>query len=228
MTTMLGDRLKSVRESRNLTQSALAETVGCRQSSINDIESGRNLTSIYLTRIARVLNVDSFWLETGEGEMLVPGSYEVPMSPYISHFEWNAISGMTSNDFSTNLEAIKQYSCPVPHSKRAFTTILEHERVGLQKGAVLYLDPETKYSNRDVVLVVYKDSRMVDLRMLVSDGARTFLRSLDPEVDPSFKSQECRISCTEGGELMVPESRDDALPDVVLIGRLIFVGLLFS
>lgn len=63
----LGKRLKEERESKSLTQKALAKKSGCSQTTIADIERGRNDASAKLPTIASVLGLNAYWLETGKG-----------------------------------------------------------------------------------------------------------------------------------------------------------------
>lgn len=55
----LGKRIRSVRESKNLTQEALAESVSMTRPSIVNIEKGRQRVPVHtLVRIAEALSVD--------------------------------------------------------------------------------------------------------------------------------------------------------------------------
>lgn len=65
----LKDRLKYARKNANITQLELANIIGISQGSISDLESGRNKTSVNITKFAEVLKVNPHWLATGQGEM---------------------------------------------------------------------------------------------------------------------------------------------------------------
>lgn len=55
----LGDKIRSLRERRNLTQEQLAEIVGVHQSKISHCETGeRGVSLSLLERLARALDVD--------------------------------------------------------------------------------------------------------------------------------------------------------------------------
>lgn len=66
-----GDRLRKAREAAGFaTQGALAEAAGFKhQSTIGNMESGRNKGSRHIAHLAKVLKVSPLWLENGEGEM---------------------------------------------------------------------------------------------------------------------------------------------------------------
>lgn len=219
-----GARLKLVRKERGLSQAALAEAVGSRPSSINDIESGRNKSSIYLVRIAKVLNVDPTWLELGEhNENVVMGV--VGQGAKLPSFDERAIVGFATDDTFDGSQCEKRYRCPEKHSKDAYTSLLKHEREDLPQNSVLFIEPRCTYVNGDTVMVVFPQSRSSDLYRLVSSGNRTILHSMDARMDASMRTHECCLSCTEGGELMVPVSDDESLPEAILAGKVFFVGL---
>jgi len=67
--TTIGERIKKVRLTVNLTQSAFAERIGLKQNSIALIESGdRNTSEPVIKNICQEFNVNLNWLHTGEGE----------------------------------------------------------------------------------------------------------------------------------------------------------------
>lgn len=54
----LGQRIKTARMSRNLTQSALAELCKCEKAAMSRIESGHiNLTILTLQKISKALDI---------------------------------------------------------------------------------------------------------------------------------------------------------------------------
>lgn len=62
----LGDRIRSVRRQKNISQAELAKLANVSQGAISQLESGRNETSKELPQIALALGVDVYWLQTGE------------------------------------------------------------------------------------------------------------------------------------------------------------------
>lgn len=63
---MLKDRLIEARKASGLTQSQVAEAIGVTQSSYSQLETGKVSSSSFLPSLAKVLNVDAYWLQTGE------------------------------------------------------------------------------------------------------------------------------------------------------------------
>lgn len=62
----LKDRLKTARKKAGLTQVELAKKTGLSQTAIMWLETGRNKDSKNLEKIAKILNVDYFWLKIGD------------------------------------------------------------------------------------------------------------------------------------------------------------------
>lgn len=73
---MLKDRLKEARKKAKKSQKDVVDAIGITQSALSQLETGAVSSSSHLPAIARFLNVDSYWLQTGEGEMLVSASQD--------------------------------------------------------------------------------------------------------------------------------------------------------
>ena len=223
----LGVRLRSAREDRGVSQAELAKAVGARQSSINDIEADRIKTSSYLLKIANHLNVDPHWLETGTGSIRGVGVEIINQGATLPLFDWDTVvqCALDRNFDKPVLDMI--YRCPVAHSNKAFTTMLEHKRDQFPKGTVLFIDPVGNYKNGDYVIVVFPDSGMMDFCQLVSDGINTYLKSLDESIDLALRNREVRFDTVEGGEMSLPQTKRKDAPLALLVGRAIFQGYRF-
>lgn len=67
---MLGERVREIRKTLNLTLEKFGDKLGVKKSAISDIESGRNsLTDQMARSICREYNVNYDYLMYGEGEM---------------------------------------------------------------------------------------------------------------------------------------------------------------
>lgn len=67
-TDTLGQRLKTARKKRRLTQDELADLAGLKQTDISKLETGRIRETVAIARLAHVLNVPALWLELNAGE----------------------------------------------------------------------------------------------------------------------------------------------------------------
>ena len=69
MTT--GKRLKRARKEAGLTQEQLGEKLNFKWDKVRNIEIGRTVLKVEIAqKIGEILNVNAWWLLTGEGEML--------------------------------------------------------------------------------------------------------------------------------------------------------------
>lgn len=65
--TTLGERLARARKEAKLSQEEVARRVGIAQPSYSELERGVSLSTTKIGSLAHVLNVDAYWLETGNG-----------------------------------------------------------------------------------------------------------------------------------------------------------------
>lgn len=65
----LADRLTQARLRTALGQDAVAKAVGISQPSYSALETGKSKATTKIGSLAHVLQVDAYWLETGQGEM---------------------------------------------------------------------------------------------------------------------------------------------------------------
>ena len=71
----LGERIRELRKTLNLTQEVFASRIGTVQNTITGYENmRRNPSSQVITLICREFNVNESWLRTGEGTMFIPKS----------------------------------------------------------------------------------------------------------------------------------------------------------
>lgn len=77
----LGDRIRSVRRQKNISQAELAKLANVSQGAISQLESGRNETSKELPQIALALGVDVYWLQTGKTDL---STIDKTLNPYQS------------------------------------------------------------------------------------------------------------------------------------------------
>lgn len=70
-TESLGDRLTWARKQRGLLQADVYKPVGITQSAYSEIENGQTRRSVYTAEFAKILEVDAYWLATGNGEPYV-------------------------------------------------------------------------------------------------------------------------------------------------------------
>jgi len=80
MTTTLQERLSAARQKSGFTQAELAQRAGVSQSTIAQIESGRNSGTKFAFRLANALQISVEWLLAGKGTMEMLTSDEVALT----------------------------------------------------------------------------------------------------------------------------------------------------
>lgn len=83
--TTLGERVKARRKELRLTQKELASKSGVSQTTISDMERGRNSGSREIAMLARALKVSSYWLATNSGPKEIEEN-EPPRRPFVANF----------------------------------------------------------------------------------------------------------------------------------------------
>ena len=104
-------RVKNARKQARLTQKELADRVGVSQTAMHKLEVGGSLTSRKTVAIALTCGVDPIWLETGRGEMALPG-----YSPETGDGE-KPVDRITESSIAV--------PCPVP---KPIYNLLQHNR----------------------------------------------------------------------------------------------------
>lgn len=74
MTSTLSERIKQARKHAGITQKELAKRVGISQTAVHKLEGGGSHSSRKTVAIALTCGVDPIWLDTGLGEMALPGA----------------------------------------------------------------------------------------------------------------------------------------------------------
>lgn len=73
----IGERIKKVRKTLDLTQQEFADQLRMKRNSIAQVEGGRGTSDQTIFAICREFNVSEQWLRTGVGEMFVPKETDV-------------------------------------------------------------------------------------------------------------------------------------------------------
>ena len=68
----IGERIKKVRKTLDLTQQEFADQLRMKRNSIAQVEGGRGTSDQTIFSICREFNVSEQWLRTGAGEMFAP------------------------------------------------------------------------------------------------------------------------------------------------------------
>lgn len=204
----LAERIKEARKHAVLTQKALALKVGVEQPVISQLETGKNLQSAHLPKIAHVCGVNAIWLSDNIGPMI--GSHReesnVSTAPQLKQsFRYPVISWVAAGAWS---EAVEPY--PAGFSDRyefseydskgpAFWLEVKGDSMtspvgtSIAQGSLILVDTEVEAAPGKLVVAKLPDSNEATFKKLVSDGGRLFLKPLNPGYPTEVFDENCRI-----------------------------------
>lgn len=199
MSMTLSDRIQLARKNAGLTQKGLADKVGISQTAVHKLECGRSRSSRRTVTIALTCGVDPIWLETGRGDMLLPGSGGMghsvndegqPYRPFpliarVPLVSWELIGPFCSGDEDAldKLESKADAWIPVaPRSSEqcyALTVPDDSMEPEFMEGEILVVDPtQPGTHNRYLIARLAGDSRPT-FKQLIVLGNRQYLKPLN-------------------------------------------------
>lgn len=198
MATEYGIRLKRARKNAKLTQVQLSKITGIPQSTISTAETvgqGSADTTVY----AAACGVDPHWLATGEGEMTLATAQHDTFTPNVTPLvararvpliSWIQAGGPSEVfDLFHPGEAIRWEDAIVSKpSRSAYALLVEGDSMvssngghSFPAGTVLIVDPERGASANSYVIAKDVVSQKATFKQLVTDGARWYLKALNPQ-----------------------------------------------
>ncbi|WP_095110538.1 LexA family transcriptional regulator [Pseudomonas sp. Irchel 3E20] len=204
----LAERLKEARKHAKLTQAKLASVSGVEQPLISQLETGKNLQSAHLPKIAHACGVSAIWLSDNIGPMAMASKEEpnVSMASQPSQsFRYPVISWVSAGSWA---EAVEPY--PVGISDRyelseynskgpAFWLEVKGDSMtspvgtSIAQGSLILVDTEVEATPGKLVVAKLPDSNEATFKKLVSDGGRLYLKPLNPAYRTEVFDENCRI-----------------------------------
>ncbi|WP_217646582.1 LexA family transcriptional regulator [Nitrosomonas sp. Nm34] len=193
-----GKRIQEARKEMGLTQPQLAKLAGLSQTTISDIERGRNSGSGAVTALARVLKVNPEWLAEGRRpkrkkdslhpefigvEIIEANTKGVPLISWVQAGNWSeAINNFAPGD------AKRWVPCPAQHSERTFALRVSGISMfnpsgekSFRDGDIIYVDPARHPCNGSFVVARLDDSNEVTFKQLIIEGDHKYLRAINPD-----------------------------------------------
>lgn len=100
--TNIGDRIKTIRKTKGLTQHKFADELGLKRNTVGSYEISAGLPSDRtILDICQKFGINETWLRTGEGEMMQP----ISRDEQIAAFMGDVMRGETA-DFRRRLMAV--------------------------------------------------------------------------------------------------------------------------
>jgi SOS-response transcriptional repressor LexA len=204
----LAERIKSARNHAQLTQKALALKVGVEQPVISQLETGKNLQSAHLPKIAHVCGVSAIWLSDNIEPMIVGKasssnigeardqveSYRYPVISWVAAGAWAEAVEPYPAGFSDRYE-FSEYDSKGP----AFWLEVKGDSMtspagqSVTEGTLILVDTEAEAAPGKLVIAKLPDSNEATFKKLVNDGGKLFLKPLNPGYPIEPFDEQCRI-----------------------------------
>jgi repressor LexA len=171
---LVGQRIRSARRDRGLTQDELSGRLGIHRNSIVRYERGeRSIDVELLARIANELEVSLHWLVTGEGEM---GAYpDVPDSQKLE-VRWVPVLGEVPAGFPRYTDELILEHLPVPATTarhpQTFALIIHGDSMEprLSEGDRVIVWPDPTPRNRTIVVALIDgETTIKELKITLQD-----------------------------------------------------------
>lgn len=192
----LTDRLKLARNNAKKSQADVAEAVGIKQPTYQALESGKAVKSAFLPDIARFLDVDVNWLQTGQGDMKAqnPFGFIPPKDTEIVDISGKGlpvISWVQAGDYtpvaSADLSSVIEWLPYDPRAgKNGFCLIVKGVSMEpeFKPDDRIYVNPTFQMDELNtgalVVMACDGDSEAT-FKELVVEGGKYYLRALNPD-----------------------------------------------
>jgi len=178
--------LKKLLSDINLSEAELARRTGIAQPMINRLATGKNANPKLKTLkpIAKYFGVTFSQLL---GEEILPAKDELEQRS-VKWYEATLINAVDvlKKLNSETVETIKTVTTNVHVSENSFAFLINDDRYEpkLTNNTMLFIDPETSARNRDLVLVLDKNTNQVSIQQLIVDNNDKYLKEIskDPEL----------------------------------------------
>lgn len=204
----LAERIKSARIHAKLTQKALALKAGVEQPVISQLETGKNLQSAHLPKIAHACGVSAIWLSENIGQMINSVATESNVGEShqpVESYRYPVISWVAAGAWA---EAVEPY--PAGFSDRyefseydskgaAFWLEVKGDSMtspvgqSITEGTLILVDTEAEAAPGKLVIAKLPDSNEATFKKLVNDGGKLFLKPLNPAWRIEPFTEDCRI-----------------------------------
>lgn len=207
-----GERLRSAREAKNLTQYELSEASGVKQGTISKIERGDQLSSRFDMALADALNVLPRWLQSGTGPRSIHDNLQAqPTQPESQRTQNNEqmapiISQVQAGEWAEAIDIFEpgdgtEWLPTPPNTSRnaVWLRVVGDSMTNpmgaptIPEGALVLVDPESPPDNGKIVVAKLTDSNEVTLKKLVIDAGRKWLKPLNPAYPMLEINGNCNI-----------------------------------
>lgn len=197
----IGSRARARRKELGLTQVQVANKAGMKQSTLSDLERGRNDSSMDLIPLSSALRCRPEWLKTGKGEreyQEVTGttntSYDINVEtapnilgtvPLISWVQAGVFC--LSPDLFQPGDAEDWVPCVQKLGPHAYALRVKGDSMtssygrSYPEGCLVFVDPDAPITNGCRVIAKLPGTDETTFKVYVEDAGKKFLRPLNPQ-----------------------------------------------
>ncbi|MCV4343258.1 LexA family protein [Pseudomonas capsici] len=204
----LAERIKIARQHAKLTQKALASKAGVEQPVISQLETGKNLQSAHIPKIAHACGVSAIWLSDEIGLMTHSGAepsnvvsipqpermYNYPIVSWVTAGSWTKAVQPFPDGFSDRYD-VSDYKAKGP----AFWLEVKGDSMtsptapSIPEGSQILVDTEAEVRPGKLVIAKLADSNEATFKKLVEDGGIKYLKPLNQAYPTVRCTEDCRI-----------------------------------
>jgi len=208
MLDTLSQRVKFVRKHRDMTQAELSKASGVHQSDISKIERGETLKPTGLLALARALNCNAHWLDTGDGEWALDLKYaqiekahlaasdntrpsaswgRVPLISEVQAGQWadicdNFNPGQADEWIRPNASKPGKHAFALEVVGESMTSPFVGPGVlTFPEGTTIIVDPDQAADAGHFVVAKDVATQKATFKKLMYDGGRWYLKPLNPD-----------------------------------------------
>ena len=185
----LSTRLKWARAQRGLTQVQLAKLAGLQQTDVSKIERGATRKTSSILALARALQYDPHWLDTGEGTPIknnsdikgntAPGPEVRGAVPLISWVQAGNWADIVDSFAVGDAEAWIDTTAKVSSNAFALRIVGDSMTPKVPDGSIVIFDPARGYHHGSLVLAKRTGDQQATFKQLWYDGATPYLKPLN-------------------------------------------------
>jgi SOS-response transcriptional repressor LexA len=196
----LAQRVKAGRARLDVTQTELAKLAGLDQTDISKIERGAIRKTTAIPSLARALQCDPFWLQTGEGSSgwdnqnnTANGPEVRGVVPLISWVQAGHWADIVDNFATGDAEAWLETTARLSPRSFALRIVGDSMSPKVPDGSIVIFDPDRDYHHGSLVLAKRTGDQQATFKQLWYDGTTPYLKPLNERFPMLDMPQDSRI-----------------------------------
>ncbi|MBF0420232.1 MAG: helix-turn-helix domain-containing protein [Magnetococcales bacterium] len=217
MDNAFGERIKQARKHAGLTQKELADKTGISQTAVHKLECGRSASSRRSVSIALTCGVDPIWLDTGLGEMALPGASAYgedgkvartyPLLARIPLISWDELAKYCGESEENFKPEAKSWIPVAPKaSERSFALKVPDDSMEPEfcEGEIIIIDPMMVGSHNQF-LVAREGANRPTFKRFIDHGGQKYLKPMNnryPMIEVKGELKVCGVVVCKYKEYM--------------------------